>query len=49
VPIQLVILAAAATDPEAGKVWRQLQNERLRGMNMFARSLHADGHLRDVS
>jgi AcrR family transcriptional regulator len=46
VPIQLVILAAAATDLEAGKVWQQLQNERLRGMNMFARSLHAEGHLR---
>ena len=32
VPIQLVILAAAATDPEAGKVWDQLQAERLTGM-----------------
>jgi len=46
VPIQLVILAAAATDPEAGKVWQQLQDERLRGMTMFAKSLHADGQLR---
>jgi AcrR family transcriptional regulator len=46
VPIQLVILAAAATDPEAGKVWRQLQDERLRGMHAFARSLQAEGHLR---
>jgi AcrR family transcriptional regulator len=46
VPIQLVILSAAATDPEAGKVWRQLQEERLRGMSMFARSLHSKGHLR---
>ena len=45
-PIQLVILAAAATDPEAGKVWQQLQDERLRGMTMFAKSLHAEGHLR---
>lgn len=50
VPIQLVILAAAATDSEAGKVWHQLQHERLRGMTMFAKSLHAAGHLRaDVS
>lgn len=46
VPIQLVILAAAATDPEAGNVWRELQGERLRGMSMFARALHAEGHLR---
>jgi AcrR family transcriptional regulator len=46
VPIQLVILAAAATDPEAGNVWRELQDERLRGMSMFARALHAGGHLR---
>jgi AcrR family transcriptional regulator len=46
VPIQLVIRSAAATDPEAGKVWGQLQDERLRGMSVFARSLHADGHLR---
>ena len=46
VPIQLVILEAAATDQEAGKVWQQLQDERLRGMGLFARSLHAAGHLR---
>jgi AcrR family transcriptional regulator len=46
VPIQLVIRSAAATDPEAGKVWRQLQDERLRGMTVFARSLHTEGHLR---
>jgi AcrR family transcriptional regulator len=46
VPIQLVILSAAATDPETGKVWQQLQDERLRGMSMFARSLHTEGHLR---
>jgi AcrR family transcriptional regulator len=46
VPIQLVILSAAATDPEAGRLWRELQAERLRGMSMLARSLHAEGHLR---
>ena len=47
VPFQLVILDAAANDPEATKVWDQLQAERLRGMTMFANSLAADGHLRD--
>jgi AcrR family transcriptional regulator len=46
VPVQLVILAAAATDPEAGKVWDQLQAERLTGMSLFARSLRNEGHLR---
>jgi AcrR family transcriptional regulator len=46
VPIQLVIRDAAATDPEAKVVWAELQAERLRGMMMFARALHADGHLR---
>ena len=46
VPVQLVILEAAASDPEAGKVWQQLQDERLRGMGLFARSLDAAGHLR---
>ncbi len=47
VPLQLVILDAAANDPEAAKVWDQLQAERLRGMTMFANSLAAEGHLRD--
>jgi AcrR family transcriptional regulator len=46
VPIQLVIRDAAATDPEANVVWAELQAERLRGMTMFARALHAGGHLR---
>src|SRR5438270_11791306 len=46
VPIQLVIRDAAATDAEAKLVWAELQAERLRGMMMFARALHADGHLR---
>jgi AcrR family transcriptional regulator len=46
VPIQLVILSAAATDPEAARVWHELQQERLRGMSRFARSLHQAGHLR---
>ena len=47
VPFQLVILDAAANDPEAAKVWEQLQAERLRGMAMFANGLAADGHLRE--
>lgn len=47
VAFQLVILDAAANDPEASKVWDQLQAERLRGMTMFAKSLVAEGHLRD--
>ena len=47
VPLQLVILDAAANDPEAAKVWDQLQAERLRGMTMFANSLAAEGHLRN--
>ena len=46
VPIQLVIRDAAATDPEAKVVWAELQAERLRAMMVFARALHADGHLR---
>lgn len=46
VPIQLVILAAATTDAEAGRVWDDLQHERLRGMTMFAKSLDGAGHLR---
>ena len=46
VPVQLVIRDAAASDPEARVVWAELQAERLKGMTMFARDLHDDGHLR---
>jgi AcrR family transcriptional regulator len=46
VPVQLVIRDAATADPEARAVWAELQAERLRGMTMFARALHHDGHLR---
>ena len=49
VPFQLVILDAAANDPEAARLWQQLQDERLRGMTMFANSLAANGHLRAAS
>ncbi len=46
VPVQLVIRDAAASDPEARVVWAELQAERLKGMTVFARALHDDGHLR---
>ena len=46
VPVQLVIRDAAASDPEARAVWAELQAERLKGMTLFARALHDDGHLR---
>jgi AcrR family transcriptional regulator len=46
VPVQLVIRDAAGSDPEARALWAELQAERLRGMALFARALHDDGHLR---
>jgi AcrR family transcriptional regulator len=46
VPVQLVIRDAARSDPEAQAVWAELQAERLKGMTLFARALHDDGHLR---
>ncbi|MGH9224989.1 MAG: TetR family transcriptional regulator [Acidimicrobiales bacterium] len=50
VPVQLLIKAAAASDPRAAEVWSELQAERLTGMTMFARHLHEAGCLRaDVS
>lgn len=50
VPVQLLVRAAAASDPGAAGVWDQMLTERLTGMAHFARHLHADGHLRaDVS
>lgn len=39
VPIQLLIRAAADTDPDAAALWNQLGQERLQGMTMFARDL----------
>ncbi len=44
-PVQLLVRAAAGTDPEAAVVWEELRAERLHGMTMFARGLA--GHLRD--
>jgi AcrR family transcriptional regulator len=50
VPIQLLLRAAAETDADATAVWRQLQQERLDGMTLFANHLRDQGHLRaDVS
>ena len=46
VPVQLLVRDAAATDPGAADVWRQMGQERLTGMTMFAQELHAGGHLR---
>lgn len=45
VPIQLVIRDAASSDPDAREVWASLQDERLKGMTMFARDLRDAGHL----
>ena len=46
VPFQLVVRDAASADADAAAVWAELQDEHLRGMTMFARDLHAGGHLR---
>ncbi len=46
VPVQLVIRDAAASHREAAEVWTNLQEERLQGMTMFARTLRDRGHLR---
>ena len=46
VPVQLVIRDAAATNPEAQKLWEELQAERLAGMTSFAGALAREGHLR---
>jgi AcrR family transcriptional regulator len=46
VPAELLVRAAAATDPGAAGVWDQLEGERLAGMALFARHLDEGGHLR---
>ena len=46
VPVQLLVREAAATDPGAAEVWREMSAERLTGMTMFAEDLRAGGHLR---
>jgi AcrR family transcriptional regulator len=50
VPVQLLVRAAAASDPGVASVWDQMRAELLTGMTQFARHLHEGGHLRpDVS
>ena len=44
--LQLLIRSAAATHPEARKVWEQMVEERLVGMSAFARHLHDQDCLR---
>lgn len=46
VPVELLVRAAAASDPGAARVWDQLAAERLAGMGFFARHLDKEGHLR---
>ena len=46
VPVQLLVRAAAAGDPAAAAVWKEMSAERLSGMTAFARHLHDGGHLR---
>jgi hypothetical protein len=41
-----VIESAAATDPEIADLWRELQDQRLRGMTMAARDFREQGALR---
>ncbi len=45
VPVQLLIRDAAASDADAAQLWRQLSDQRLAGIGMFARALTP--HLRD--
>jgi AcrR family transcriptional regulator len=45
VPVQLLIRAAAASDPGVAAIWDQMAVERLVGMTQFARHLHEGGYL----
>jgi AcrR family transcriptional regulator len=45
-PVQLLVRAAGAGDPEVAAVWDQMTTERLVGVTEFARHLHDGGHLR---
>jgi AcrR family transcriptional regulator len=45
-PLSLVIRDAASNDPTVAAVWRQMVEERLAGMSMFARHLNDGAHLR---
>ena len=46
VPVQLLIKAAAATEPAVATLWLQLEEQRLTGMTVFATDLAARGALR---
>ena len=45
-PVLAVIESAATTDPEIAALWRELQDQLLRGMTMAANGLHQQGALR---
>jgi AcrR family transcriptional regulator len=45
-PVQLLVRAAGAGDPEVAAVWDQMSSERLYGMTEFARHLYDGGYLR---
>jgi AcrR family transcriptional regulator len=45
-PLLRVLIGAAATDPELGELWVQIENERLSGMGRFAGLLADRGVLR---
>jgi AcrR family transcriptional regulator len=46
-PVQLLVRAAGAGDPEVAAVWDQMSSERLHGMTEFARHLYEGKQLRD--
>jgi AcrR family transcriptional regulator len=45
-PVQLLVRAAAAGDPEVAAVWDQMSSERLYGLTEFARHLYEGEYLR---
>ncbi|MCV7408145.1 TetR family transcriptional regulator [Mycobacterium florentinum] len=45
-PVQLLARDGAASSPDAGEVWKQIRQETLAGMTMFASDLAGTGQLR---
>ncbi|MGD1347702.1 helix-turn-helix domain-containing protein [Mycobacterium seoulense] len=45
-PVQLLARDGAASSPDAANVWKQIRNETLTGMTMFASDLAGTGQLR---
>jgi AcrR family transcriptional regulator len=45
-PVQLLARDGAASSPDAGEVWKQIRQETLAGMTMFAADLARTGQLR---